>query len=95
MTHQNFHSTGLRILQGDNGDIIISDAGWKTGVKMSHTIHWEKLAEAMDDEREATIMIRHLFNFLKRHRALSQAQSQAGTGETKEGAEERRSDVSE
>lgn len=67
---EGYTATGLRILRSPDGSLLIADAGWKTGVKMSFHLNAEMLNRAQDD-REAALMFRQLCRFLQKHHDLT------------------------
>lgn len=67
-----YKATGLRILAAPDGSVLIADAGWKTGAKMSFHINERMLDRAAESEREAAMIFRQLAAFLKKHHDLSQ-----------------------
>lgn len=62
-----YKATGLRVLAAPDGSVIIADAGWKTGTKMSFHINRNMLDRASESEREASLIFRQLALFLKKH----------------------------
>jgi ABC-type proline/glycine betaine transport system substrate-binding protein len=74
MAHRTTH---LRLLENEDGSILIIDEGWKSGVKMSHYINAAMFQRAENDQREAALMFRQLSQFLTKHRALRQEKTSA------------------
>lgn len=74
MAHRTTH---LRLLENEDGSILIIDEGWKSGVKMSHYINAAMFERAERDGREAALMFRQLSQFLTKHRALRKEKASA------------------
>ena len=69
-----YRTSHLRLLQNEDGSILVIDEGWKTGVKMSFHVNAEMFERAMSDEREAAMMFRQFARFLTKHRDLCKVQ---------------------
>lgn len=70
MSHKVYKSTGLRVLDTKDGDFIINDAGWKSGVQMTLTLSEPMLENVRVDDAAAAQLGRQIRAFLVRHRQL-------------------------
>lgn len=68
MAHKIYKATGLRVLETESGDFMISDGGWKTGVVMTLALSEGMLENIRTDDAAAAQMGRQLRAFLLRHR---------------------------
>jgi len=70
MSHKVYKATGLRIMDTKEGDFIINDAGWKSGVQMTLTLSEPMLENVRVDDEAAAQLGRQIRAFLVRHRQL-------------------------